>query len=207
MVLKARVILAFAFRLPYVTKSCTLKELQLLNFFRLIITAFLNVGYIANCTKSLDPGIAIVASLSAQEVHLFYSLFSATVPNLKNFLMKFHTAIMMDVGHKTISNAYGSTNDADHGGSYQLSLNSRQQSRGGSSRQDGHDGRPTIGRLRPETHHHRITNVWHDDDDPSAFQSHDEAVREGSQEEMIIRKEIEFTLRCDQESVKKKTRF
>ncbi|KAF1812168.1 hypothetical protein P152DRAFT_487593 [Eremomyces bilateralis CBS 781.70] len=78
--LRVRVILAFVFRVP------------------LIAIAILNIHLVQGWTTSLDPGVAIAAPLVCQLVELAYSLISATIPNLKSFLMSFDTAWMMEVG-------------------------------------------------------------------------------------------------------------
>jgi len=84
--LKLRVILAFMFRLP------------------LIPVAIVHVFFVRR-TPAINLSLAIIPSITCEQVELGYSLLSATIPNLKSFIMSFDTAMMMDVSYKLQSYA------------------------------------------------------------------------------------------------------
>lgn len=68
---KLQVIMAFAFRLP------------------LIILAGIHLAYFNKYPSSAEPQFTVIDSLLFQQAMISWSLISATVPNLKNFLKSF----------------------------------------------------------------------------------------------------------------------
>jgi hypothetical protein len=61
----------------------------------------LNVYFIRLATISGDSSsLLLTSALICQSIAIAYSLFSATLPNLKSFIRSFHTAMMLDLSHK-----------------------------------------------------------------------------------------------------------
>jgi len=171
--LRARVVLAFVFRVP------------------LIALAILNILFIREWTTSLDPGVAISASLVCQQVELAYSLISATIPNLKSFLMSFDTAWMMEVGNPLKAIPYSSSTPPEE---HQLDSvhNSSYHSRGLS------DIRPDRERLalRPESLEH-VAAVRHPASERSG--SRDGSFASANSQEHIIRCEHRWNVQYGQQ--------
>jgi hypothetical protein len=86
MELKLRVIAAFSFRLP------------------LIAIASVHIHYI-QAMPDTALGLTIIPPLTIEQIEMGYSLLSATIPNLKSFIMSFDTAMMMDISHKLQSSS------------------------------------------------------------------------------------------------------
>jgi hypothetical protein len=95
--LKARVVIAFAFRLPVAAFAMV--------FARLFTTVH----------KSPNPGVAVATAISWQQIQLSYSLISATIPCLKSFIKSFDTNFGHGDGSSTPA-YYGS----HHSGTGQL---------------------------------------------------------------------------------------
>lgn len=89
--LKARVVIAFAFRLPVAAFAMV--------FARLFTTVH----------RSSNPGVAVATALSWQQIQLSYSLISATIPCLKSFIKSFDTNFGNGEGSSTPA-YYGSQN-------------------------------------------------------------------------------------------------
>lgn len=51
--------------------------------------------YISSYVRMPNPNLHIVGSVATQNIHVIVCLFTATIPNLKSFLMSFDTATMM----------------------------------------------------------------------------------------------------------------
>jgi hypothetical protein len=158
--LKLRVILAFIFRIPWDISSS--KDLfTALTYRRLIPVAIIHIKYIQSMPED-NQNLAVFAPLTGEIIELGYSLISATIPNLKSFIMSFDTAMMMSV-------------------SFKLSSTSRSQFPGGnpcdridcnSSKSNkcptlfDHDGRNEFNsKLRPESEGIRYTSEIHHFDD------------------------------------------
>ncbi|TID26479.1 hypothetical protein E6O75_ATG00972 [Venturia nashicola] len=82
--LKIKVVLAFVFRLP------------------LLAIISIHSRYITHAPQH-NLSMTFIWLLTIEQVQLGYSLISATIPNLKSFLMMFDTAVMMDISHKLSS--------------------------------------------------------------------------------------------------------
>jgi hypothetical protein len=117
----------------------------------LIVITALHVRYIY-IMRLEDTNLEIIPPLAIESVELGYALISATIPNLKSFIMSFDTAMMMDLhGYrrntrtattstpKTPSSFFWRSNPASH--RLQYSDVSTQEE--------------LIGRLRPEKVEHR----------------------------------------------------
>ncbi|KAJ9611637.1 hypothetical protein H2200_004821 [Cladophialophora chaetospira] len=87
--MKCQVVLAFSFRLIVVVLSA------------------LHLHYVANYTKSENPGIALVPVIVIQQVELCWSLMSATIPNLKSFVKSFSSGFGIQLD-PSLTQAYGS---------------------------------------------------------------------------------------------------
>jgi len=135
--LKLRVVLAFIFRLP------------------LIAIAIVHLRYI-KATPQTNLPLAIIPAATIESIQLGYSLFSATIPNLKSFIMSFDTAMMMDIGYKLHSSSAQSNTIT--GQARQGSAVSKPQRHS----DDIHDHYLDIGSLRPERLEH-FTNIQHVD--------------------------------------------
>ncbi|QDS70900.1 hypothetical protein FKW77_006294 [Venturia effusa] len=120
--LKIKVVLAFTFRLP------------------LVAIISVHSRYITIAPK-YDLPMTIIWVLTVEQVQLGYSLISATIPNLKSFLMMFDTAVMMDISHKLSSVDRSATSAQDGLGSVGARLS------------DDYHGFH-IGSLRPERFEH-----------------------------------------------------
>lgn len=96
---KVRVILAFIFRLPLVVLHLPARHLMT-DRFRLIAITLVHLFTIKWTADSVNLNFEIVPALVCEQIELGYSLISATIPNLKSFIMSFNTSMMMDIGHK-----------------------------------------------------------------------------------------------------------
>jgi hypothetical protein len=94
--------------------------------------------------------LTIIPVLTIEQAGLAYSLISATIPNLKSFLMSFDTAMMMDVSHKLSSSDRSATTAQDRFGSVRTRPRRRSD--------DIHDY--YIGSLRPEQFEH-VADIHH----------------------------------------------
>ena len=62
--------------------------------------AIVHIHFIAKSTQEGNLTFSIASAIIVEQVWLGYSLISATIPNLKSFIMSFDTSLMMDVSHK-----------------------------------------------------------------------------------------------------------
>lgn len=86
---------------------------------RLIVIAALHIRYVF-AAGSGDVNLNIIPALTIESVQLGYALISATIPNLKSFLMSFDTGMMMDV-HAYRSHSHSHSQSHSNSGSKSLS--------------------------------------------------------------------------------------
>jgi hypothetical protein len=109
-----------------------------------------------------DLTFAVIPSLTCETVELGYSLISATIPNLKSFVMSFDTAMMMDVSFKLKPYSQSQStagNRSDRIGSSSSKSNRLPALSDNESRVD------FIGRLRPDNEGLQYTSHIHHFDD------------------------------------------
>ncbi|KAJ3498432.1 hypothetical protein NLG97_g1134 [Lecanicillium saksenae] len=176
---KLQVIMAFSFRLP------------------LIILSAVHLAYFNKYPSSDQPQFAIIDSLLFQQAMISWSLISATVPNLKNFLKSFSIGMGFPL-------AYDDTMSGS-GGAYVLRsfANNRSKTNGSVAANDGVVSTTISARRHSNSELHRQAGRdWHGDHDSnkttetqhyatSSRENVDEETssRAGSQD-MIINKEI-----------------
>ncbi len=69
--------------------------------------SILHLHYVAEYTKSDNPGVAIVPVIVIQQVELCWSLMSATIPNLKTFVKSFSSGFGIRLD-PSLTGPYGS---------------------------------------------------------------------------------------------------
>lgn len=124
----------------------------MLMWFRLIAIAIVHIVFLHRSVNSTNINLAIIPSLVCEQIELGYSLLSATIPNLKSFIMSFDTAMMMDIGHKLQSQPNSHTNLSNRLGS-----SSHRPPR----LSDVECRNTFISRLRPETELGHIASIQH----------------------------------------------
>lgn len=87
---KLQVVLAFSFRLP------------------LVVLSGLHLAYFSSYPSAEEPQYAITDSLLIQQVTIVWSIISATIPNIKNFLKSFSLGMGFPVAFDITG--YGSSN-------------------------------------------------------------------------------------------------
>lgn len=140
--------------------------------------------------KENDLPMTIIWALTIEQAQLGYSLVSATIPNLKSFLMMFDTAVMMDISHKLSSIDRSATTAQEGFGSV--------GTRPPRLSDDYHGFH--IGALRPERFEHvaaihhtetRSTSTCKDDKSDTRLSASRESLDEG---ERTIRRDMQWTV-------------
>jgi len=132
--------------------------------------------------NSTNLNLALIPSLVCEQIELGYSLLSATIPNLKSFVMSFDTAMMMDISHKLQSQPNSHTELCNRLGS----------SSDRAPRLSDIECRDTfISRLRPETGLRHIASIqhlqdWVDDGSLGNF--------ERESQDRMIRRDVRWTI-------------
>jgi len=102
----------------------------------------------------------IVPSLTIEQIQLVYALVSATIPNLKSFIMSFDTAMMMDYTYQINSDSKSGRSTFGQRSSRKASTAMKANRNSGISTQD-----EFIGRLRPDLDRvEHSTDIHHVDD-------------------------------------------
>jgi len=152
----------------------------------LVAVATVHSRYITILPSS-NLSLAIITVLTIEQAGLAYSLISATIPNLKSFLMSFDTAMMMDVSHKLSSSDHSATTAQDRFGS--VGTRPRRRS------DDIHDF--YIGSLRPERFEH-VANIHHTKTRSTCKDDVSDAPASGSREsqdgDRTIRRNMQWTV-------------
>jgi hypothetical protein len=159
---KAQVVIAFSFRLPVVVFSA----LHLINLERY--------------PTSTEPLYAVTDTVVWQEIMLFLSLLSATIPNLKAFMRSFS----LDFG---LGLTFGTSQQKSSDYPLQNLTIGSAQTRGWRKQKDALETRDSVGLssgLRPDPHANTST-VVHTAADGASIESH------GSQD-LIIRKVVDW---------------
>jgi hypothetical protein len=104
--LKLQVVVAFALRLPSVSRSRKIRN-SADSSTRLAAIALLHLHFIGNYVHSETPALSIVSVLVCQQVELCWSLISATIPNLKSFVKSFSCGFGLNIDLNA-SSRYGS---------------------------------------------------------------------------------------------------
>ena len=144
--------------------------------------AIIHVVYVYHFEKSSHPSLAMVPTIVIAQTELCWSLVSATIPNLKNFMKSFSTGFGHEFGLGTITSGYmmsGGSQNANRGNNIQLSNMSKQRSNTDSPRK-------FASKLD------RSGNAY--DIEVSRGRQHDaQSVGSGKSQEMIIRKDVTIT--------------
>ncbi|KAM5349484.1 hypothetical protein ACJ41O_005989 [Fusarium nematophilum] len=172
---KCQVAMAFSFRIPLIALSA------------------IHLAYFGKYPASAEPQFAVTNSLLLQQAMIVWSIISATVPNLKNFLKSFSIGmgfpLAFDLSMYGSSNAYAlqsleknrskATSSAAAGAPTSVSVHDRS---------DGeHRGRPH--NWRPDQVSNQTTAAYHYGGNSRENLPEEESYRAGSQE-MIINKEV-----------------
>ncbi|OCL11754.1 hypothetical protein AOQ84DRAFT_386610 [Glonium stellatum] len=176
--LKFQVTLAFAFRLP------------------LIALSILHLHYIPptlNHTLSRSTSFVAIPALLIQQIQLCWSLLSATIPNLRSFMKSFHSGFGMDMGMGTLGTSYtpGSYGNGSRARTMGIRLHSlttqdeRTPPQGSGSKVAFEHG------LRPDGAA-RSTVISHNAKGDAQLE--DLSVRSGGSQELIIRRDVEWSV-------------
>lgn len=154
---------------------------KMLIWSRLIAVAILHITFLQSIT-STNLNLVLVPSLVCEQIELGYSLLSATIPNLKSFVMSFDTAMMMDIGHKLRSQPNSHTDLCNRLGS---------SSDRAPRLSDLECGDTFISQLRPETGLRHIASIqhlqdWTDDGSLGNF--------ERDSQDRMIRRDVRWTI-------------
>jgi hypothetical protein len=135
---------------------------------------------------------AMITPLTWESIELGYSLLSATIPNLKSFIMSFDTAMMMSVSFKL--NSYSRDHTTEASPNYRIRSNSGKDNKF-PMLSDIENANEFIGRLRPENEGIRYTsNIRHSDD---WSLSNDEVLNAGPSQEWqqrSIRRDVHWRI-------------
>jgi hypothetical protein len=117
---KARVVLAFSSRLPYVTSTSSLppsffslssslsKSGNMLTIFRVAILSLVYLHYVTTFVDASNVGVAITVAIVLQQWEICYSLTSTTIPTLKTFIRGFDTGMGFDFASTLSQQGHGS---------------------------------------------------------------------------------------------------
>ncbi|OCK78851.1 hypothetical protein K432DRAFT_383549 [Lepidopterella palustris CBS 459.81] len=170
--LKARVFIAFLFRLPVAAFALTF----LLKF--------------NNSLTSTNPGVAIASALTWQQAELSYSLISATIPCLKSFIQSFDTSFGHGQDTSIVHYGNGSSGgQASHRATIKMTSLKTGRSMNASQSRGSFDGP-----LRPDKMKNSTT-IYANGEVRSADRS-SVSSKAGSQE-MIIRRDVQFDVTHD----------
>lgn len=92
---------------PSVRTNCSASTPLLTGWDRVAALSIIHLHYIAEFTKSTNPGIALVPAVVILQVQLCWSLISATIPNLKSFVKSFSSGFGIQLD-PSVTQAYGS---------------------------------------------------------------------------------------------------
>lgn len=188
---KLQVIMAFSFRLP------------------LAVLAGLHLFYFHRYPSAAEPQFAVIDSLLFQQAMISWSLISATVPNLKNFLKSFSLGMGFPLAYddtmtgsggayamRSFANSRfkGTAVGAGNTGVVSTTISARRRSEAGLPAQPSQHGWPAEGVLSgqaTEGQPYATSSREHVDEDASS--------RTGSQD-MIISKEIAWKITYEDRS-------
>ncbi len=183
---KLQVIMAFAFRLP------------------LIILAGIHLAYFNKYPSAAEPQFAVIDSLLFQQAMISWSLISATVPNLKNFLKSFSIGMGFPLAYDDTmtgsggayalrsfanSRSKGTASAAANTGVVSTTISARRRSDGGDVRGPAAQDWPA--NQTTETQPYAASSRENVDEDANS--------RTGSQD-MIINKEIAWKITYEERS-------
>ncbi|EEY22505.1 conserved hypothetical protein [Verticillium alfalfae VaMs.102] len=177
---KCQVVLAFTFRLPLIALS-----------------AF-HLSYFDKYLESDEPQFAVNSSLLFQQTMILWSLISATVPNLKNFMKSFSIGmglpVAFDISGYGSSNLYAMRPLKSKSQATSSAVGGITATSSGLMRDDvdtEHRARPQA--WRPDQLAQRTTVINHTDGRPD---EEERSSRNGSQE-LIINKEVVWRVEYD----------
>ncbi|KAK4954574.1 hypothetical protein LTR10_008007 [Elasticomyces elasticus] len=157
-----------------------------------IATAVVHAIYVNRFASSQHPSMTLVPVIIAAECELSWSILSATIPNLKNFMRSFNTGFGHEFGLTTMNagSGYGKSSRDPHPNSHtgrgiQLSRISRRDKHGGASGRD--DFQVMNEDLNPE-------GVAYGVDVGTGHARDNASVGSGKSQEMIIRKDVVMTV-------------
>ncbi|KIY03305.1 uncharacterized protein Z520_01772 [Fonsecaea multimorphosa CBS 102226] len=172
---KTQIVAAFAFRLG------------------IISFAAVHVWDQRNFTVRPNTGVRLAAPIVFQQIELCYSLLSCTIPNLKSFLLNFDTTIGMTLDPAT-TRSYGVTNPHSATTSFRMKpLRSRNGDKTPGSgaaplfRPDEVEYNATVSRNDPPNMNEAASSISRDN----------QSDRSKGSQEMIIRREVAWTVHQD----------
>ncbi|KAF2473847.1 uncharacterized protein BDR25DRAFT_256791 [Lindgomyces ingoldianus] len=200
--LKARVVIAFAFRLPVIAFSI------------LFVRIFTTVQHAPN------PGVSISTAIAWQQVTVSYSLISATIPCLKSFIKSFDTNFGMGEGSSSGPYTYSSSNSQSHLATHShshyqpkpkrnvsapdtIQMHSLKPRRSAKFRKEpestkvGEDTKHHVGKLRPEKLKHLTTIRAGRSGGGERPGSNGSTSSMAGSQELIIRRDVQFDVRSD----------
>jgi hypothetical protein len=161
------------------------------------------IKYVSDFVSASNAGIALTRPILLRQSEVLYSLLSAAIPALNQYLRKFDTTQATVFGYN--ANTYGSA-----GRSYQMDSLNAQRSKNGDTKnysQAGNDephedqGKSTGINFVPDSHaqYHVSVEGPHSEgfaNDGRSNASHEEgSLGRHNSDEFIIRKDVEYTVR------------
>lgn len=132
----------------------------------------LHISYLSVSTRDANKGVAITMPIVFRQAELLYSLFSAAIPALNQYLRKFSTVQAATFGYSP----------GTYGYSYGLkSIATR--SRGYTSAQDEGATKDTFPSASRQGHLHNVATISNSDDGQESLGRH-------NSEDLIIRKDV-----------------
>ncbi|ORY19017.1 hypothetical protein BCR34DRAFT_472648 [Clohesyomyces aquaticus] len=206
--LKARVVLAFAFRLP------------------LVVFTIIFLRHFTTAHRDSNPGVSVSTAIAWQQIAVAYSLISATIPCLKSFIQSFDTNFGMGDGstegqyNYSSGNSHSNSNSntrstqshsgfksrsrsAPHTSPEDIKMNSLRPRLSTSFRkeQEAAEGSPKsthhIGKLRPEKIKNSTTIRGGGDGELERPRSSGSGSSHTGSQELIIRRDVQFEVRSD----------
>ncbi|KAL2437929.1 hypothetical protein ABEF95_009346 [Exophiala dermatitidis] len=183
------------------------RKLQALTCFTLrlpiIVLIAMNIKYVANFNHASNAGIALISPVLFRQSELFYSLLSAAIPSLNQYLRKFDTRHAAQFGYTPDQYAYS-------GQAYQLESMSRSKNLTTTSNGIGGDNGPgKADEVLGVSTGFNFSNVGYSRyqtrvEGPANGKSHDgtsndsqeaESIGRSNSEEHIIRKDVVYEVR------------
>ncbi|KAJ4561944.1 hypothetical protein HRR79_006813 [Exophiala dermatitidis] len=184
--MKSQVVLAFAFRLPYVPghgsflyRGSTSDKRS-----RVAALSIVHLKFISEYAGSSNPGVAMATVLVIQQVQLCWTLIAATVPNLKSFVKSFSSGFGIQLDPDS-TRAYSS---GRYAGSNQYEMGSVNANAGSKSR----SANRSYNDVETQTH---MPHQEPDDSTDSKPTTRDQAsIDSAGSQDHIIRKDVQWNI-------------
>jgi hypothetical protein len=181
---------------PKVPRFCrTLTEIS-----SIIVFIGLSLKFLPVFDSASDPGVALARPILFRQAQLLYSLLSASIPSLNQYLRKFDTTQTSVFGYTP--GQYGSSNGTYAMGSMAAGRSQNRDGRTGTSKGDENGGRPDHASFTTPSHRQYQATV----EGPHAI-SHDVvsnasrddgSIGRQNSEDHIIRKDVRYEVRAEE---------